>query len=134
MYIDNLIGTNETEEILGKTPEGVQWLLRRGKLIGRKLGRAWVIDKKSVLAYQQGIELPDAEDRRKQLGNIIGTSEVSTMLAMTREGVHRLLHNKQLSGRKLGTRTWAIDKPSVLCYQEKRKRRLQEQLSRLIAK
>ena len=49
---DNLISSSEAASILGITIQAVGGLLRRGTIEGQKIGRDWVVSKKSVLSYK----------------------------------------------------------------------------------
>lgn len=51
--MSNYIGSNEAARILGIRQRSILGLLKRGTLKGQKLGREWMIDKDSVLAYRK---------------------------------------------------------------------------------
>jgi excisionase family DNA binding protein len=52
------ITTVDAARILGVTIAHVSNLLRRGKLIGRKFGRSWMVSKASVEAYASSYRKP----------------------------------------------------------------------------
>jgi excisionase family DNA binding protein len=45
------ITTAEAAELTGYSPVTFRWLVREGKIYGRKRGRDWFLDKESVLSY-----------------------------------------------------------------------------------
>lgn len=49
---ENIISAHEAADILGTTQRAVTALLKRGALVGKKLGREWAIDKASVLYFK----------------------------------------------------------------------------------
>ncbi len=51
MSMDDFIGTNEAVEKTGFTPDHIRKLVRFGKVAGKKIGRDWVIDTKSLEKY-----------------------------------------------------------------------------------
>ena len=49
----NLLTTADTAKLLNLDRAGVVALLQRGVLKGRRVGRGWVVNADSVIAYQQ---------------------------------------------------------------------------------
>lgn len=56
MALDNWLTTEEAAELVGFHPEWIRDLARDGKVTARKFGFAWMIDRKSLLAYVAGQE------------------------------------------------------------------------------
>ena len=50
------VTTKEAIRITGYNAEYIRRLLRSGKVNGAKWGREWMIDRESLLAYEQGSE------------------------------------------------------------------------------
>lgn len=45
------ITTREGEELTGFTKEHIARLVRAGKVVGKRFGQAWQVDKESLLEY-----------------------------------------------------------------------------------
>jgi excisionase family DNA binding protein len=48
---EDLISASEAAKIVRVTPQRIGQLLREGELRGKKVGKQWVIDQKSVYQY-----------------------------------------------------------------------------------
>lgn len=46
--LENIIGTTEAGEILGLSSDHVKLLCRQGKIMAKRIGKTWVIDKTSL--------------------------------------------------------------------------------------
>jgi len=47
------IDTDRAAVLLGVSPNRVRQLVRCGRIIGRRMGRMWVVDQRSVLVYRE---------------------------------------------------------------------------------
>lgn len=49
---EDLMTTKDAAAEADLSPTQISWLLRQGKLQGKKLGRDWLVSRASVLAYK----------------------------------------------------------------------------------
>jgi excisionase family DNA binding protein len=49
--MEDFISTKEAAKLADLSKEHIGWLLRHGKIEGRKIGRDWVVSRASVEAY-----------------------------------------------------------------------------------
>lgn len=50
--MDDLIDTTEAAALLHMTDRNLRYLLSSGQIKGQKIGRDWILDRESVLAYK----------------------------------------------------------------------------------
>ncbi len=50
------ITTKEAAELTGYDVTHVRWLIRKGKVEGRKFGRDWMVNRGSIRAYTDAME------------------------------------------------------------------------------
>ena len=62
IVLNNLIPVKEAAESSGYSPQYLRRLLRTGKLVGRKLGQVWLIEKSAFEDYLENAT--QAADRR----------------------------------------------------------------------
>lgn len=51
--MSKIVGTREAAEILGISTRAVVALIKRGTLSAKRLGREWLVDKRSIQAYKK---------------------------------------------------------------------------------
>ena len=61
---ENWLTTGDTASALGKTPQGIKWLLENRRLRGARTRLGWLVDPKDVERYarEHGIEQKGEED------------------------------------------------------------------------
>lgn len=60
---DEWITTQEAAELSDYNPTYLRWLIRQGKLVARKFGPVWQVNRKSLLAYLKAAE--QSADKRR---------------------------------------------------------------------
>ncbi|MFZ5915541.1 MAG: helix-turn-helix domain-containing protein [Chloroflexota bacterium] len=50
------ITTAEAAELTGYDPAHVRWLIRKGRVNGKKFGRDWMIDRGGLLEYKRRMD------------------------------------------------------------------------------
>ncbi len=53
---DDWITTNEAAQLSGYEPQHVRFLIREEKIVGRKWGRDWQVERASLLTYVEKME------------------------------------------------------------------------------
>ncbi|MDA2118780.1 helix-turn-helix domain-containing protein [Bacillus cereus] len=54
-FVHNVIGVNEAASILGVSPGYVKNLCAQGKIVAKKIGKTWVIDRAKLRGIQENI-------------------------------------------------------------------------------
>jgi excisionase family DNA binding protein len=50
------ITTAEAAELTGYDPAHVRWLIREGRIYGKKFGRDWMVERETLLAYKRQMD------------------------------------------------------------------------------
>lgn len=67
--MDDMITTEEAAKITGLSTNQVSWLLRNGKIKGKKFGRDWAVVRRSAEEYARQWHKPGPK-RQKEEGSI----------------------------------------------------------------
>lgn len=117
--------TSEAAGRLGCEPKHVSWLLKRGHLTGRRWLRFWMIDRKSLLEWQ------NSGGPRKQASNdaarpqpraaVVTVASAAERLGVRPAHVTHLLRRGGLLGEKWGN-GWMVYESSVARYMKRDRR------------
>src|SRR3989344_5694794 len=95
-----LISTKEASELSGYSPDYLARLARSGEVGGTRVGRTWLVERKSLARFMK----KNGRSKR-ELTDMVSTKEASKLHGYNSDCLARLARSGEIKGNQVG-RTW----------------------------